>query len=29
VLAILEILFALEESEEKPGGPLLTLPVSG
>ncbi|QEH33811.1 hypothetical protein OJF2_23410 [Aquisphaera giovannonii] len=28
-LAILEMLFALEESEEKPGGPLLTLPVSG
>ncbi|WP_250847132.1 hypothetical protein [Aquisphaera insulae] len=28
-LAILEMLFALEESEEKPGGPLLTLPVGG
>ena len=29
VLAILEMLFALEESAEKPGGPLLTLPVGG
>jgi hypothetical protein len=29
VLAILQVLFALEESEEKPGGPLLTLPLGG
>lgn len=29
VLAILELLFALEESEAKPGGPLLTLPLGG
>ena len=27
VLAVLEILFSLQESEEKTGGPLLTLPV--
>jgi hypothetical protein len=29
VISILEMLFALEESEEKPGGPLLTLPLGG
>ena len=28
-LAILEILFALQESGEKSAGPLLTLPVGG
>jgi hypothetical protein len=29
VLAILEILFALQESADKPSGPLLTLPLGG
>ncbi len=29
VLAILEILFALQESEERASGPLLTLPLGG
>jgi hypothetical protein len=29
VLAILEILFALEETERGPGGPLLALPLGG
>jgi hypothetical protein len=29
VLSVLEMLFALEESEAKPGGPLLTLPLGG
>jgi hypothetical protein len=29
VLAILEVLFALQESDSKPSGPLLTLPIGG
>lgn len=29
VLSILEMLFSLQESAEKPGGPLLTLPLGG
>lgn len=29
ILAVLEILFALQESDEKAGGPVLTLPVGG
>jgi hypothetical protein len=29
VLAVLEILFALQESDEKTAGPVLTLPVGG
>lgn len=29
VLAVLEILFSLQESDEKAGGPVLTLPVGG
>ena len=29
VLAILEILFALQESDEKTAGPVLTLPTGG
>ena len=29
VLAVLEILFALQESDEKAGGPVLTLPAGG
>ena len=28
-LAVLEILFSLQESDEKTGGPVLTLPVGG
>ena len=28
-LAVLEILFSLQESDEKAGGPVLTLPVGG
>ncbi len=28
-LAILEVLFALQESGDRPGGPLLTLPLGG
>jgi hypothetical protein len=29
VISVLEILFSLEESAERPGGPLLTLPLGG
>jgi hypothetical protein len=29
VISIMEIIFSLEESEEKPGGPLLALPIGG
>ena len=29
VLAVLEILFSLQESDEKAAGPVLTLPVGG
>jgi hypothetical protein len=29
VISILEVLFSLEESAERPGGPLLTLPIGG
>ena len=28
-LAILEMVFALQESSDRPGGPLLTLPIGG